>query len=216
MINKPCGLAVQGGAGISESVDRILPEQTKQNIHLVHRLDKETAGVLVTAKSAAAASKWISLLQSGLVKKEYAALSFGRTEPLSGRIDSPVVHKGKSQSALTFYRTSSVFTVLPESEENSPGGCFSLFYVTLGTGRMHQIRMHLAQKGVPIIADDKYGNFKMNKEAQKKLHIKKLQLAAVRLTVPVEGKNRTFEIELPPHMQNALDEIQKISEVQSF
>ena len=86
-----------------------------------------------------------------------------------------------------------------EIEETFP---VSLLELTLGTGRTHQIRIHLAQNGCPIIADDKYGNFKTNKILRRYAKIKTLQLAATKLTLPINGKNTTFEIPLPDCFYN--------------
>ena len=73
--------------------------------------------------------------------------------------------------------------------------------LTLGTGRMHQIRIHLQKTGIPIIADDKYGDFRLNKLLKKEFGIKKLQLAAVKLTLPINDIATVFEIPLPSHIQ---------------
>ena len=71
----------------------------------------------------------------------------------------------------------------------------------LDTGRMHQIRIHLAKQGCPIAGDDQHGNFKVNKILKKTLKVKKLLLASVKLTMPLEGKEQTFEIDLPDYMK---------------
>lgn len=201
IINKPCGLAVQGGEGIVHSVDRVLPEQLGYPVHLVHRLDKETSGLLVVAKTPAAASKYIALLQQHDVRKEYAAIAAGKPKSKKGQLTDSISKRGREQNASTFYQLENSSEVTFEEQKLS----FSLLHLTLGTGRMHQIRIHLSQNGFPVIADDKYGNFKLNKLLQKQFHIKKLALAAVRLTLPVDGKMMTFETELPPHMTAALD-----------
>lgn len=226
IINKPAGLAVQGGEGIVHSVDTVLPEQLGYPVHLVHRLDKETAGLLVVAKIPAAASKYITLLQQHDVKKEYAALTAGCPKSPKDRLTDTITKRGREQSAVTFYELAeSVAVSMPvqqtggsgENAQNAWVGLpaslltkdgklqFSLFRLTLGTGRMHQIRIHLSQNGFPILADDKYGNFKLNKLLQKQFHIKKLALAAIRLTLPVDGEMMTFEAELPPHMTQAMN-----------
>ena len=70
----------------------------------------------------------------------------------------------------------------------------------LETGRMHQIRIHLAKNSCPIAGDDQHGNFKLNKQLKKSLGIKKLLLASVKLTVPMQSQNQVFEIPLPDYM----------------
>ena len=73
----------------------------------------------------------------------------------------------------------------------------SLIRLMLETGRMHQIRIHLSKNGCPIAGDDQHGNFKLNKQLKKLAGIKRLQLSAVRLTIPLEGKDKTFEVSAP-------------------
>ena len=91
VINKPQGLAVQGGKDVKVSVDTELALQTGEKIYPVHRLDKETCGILVTAKSPKAATKWTNLIASKKVKKTYHALCFGKFEKLSGKFDLSVI-----------------------------------------------------------------------------------------------------------------------------
>lgn len=208
IINKPCGLAVQGGEGVVHSVDRVLPEQLGYPVHLVHRLDKETSGLLVVAKTPAAAAKYIALLQQHTVRKEYAAIAFDQPKAKKGHLTDSISKRGREQSASTYYELIKSGTSETEDGQRID---FSLLRLTLGTGRMHQIRIHLSQNGLPVIADDKYGNFKLNKVLQKKFHIRKLALAAVRLTLPVDGKLMTFEVDYPPHMTDALDSLENNS-----
>jgi 23S rRNA pseudouridine955/2504/2580 synthase len=87
---------------------------------------------------------------------------------------------------------------------------FSLFSLKLGTGRMHQIRIHLSKAGFPIFADDKYGDFKLNKLLQKKLKIKRLCLASVKLTLPIDNQLKTFTIPYPEHIEKAKQVLQDI------
>ena len=84
----------------------------------------------------------------------------------------------------------------------------SFLKVTLGTGRMHQIRIQLAKEGLPIIADDKHGNFKINKML-KKIGIKKLCLASTKLTVNINGRKKIFEISLPPHIEEVINKMEE-------
>lgn len=184
LIHKRAGLASQGGSGISHSVDTDLAAQTGQKIYLCHRLDKETSGLLLCAKSPAAANKWSRLVGEKSVKKEYKALCFGRPKAPSGKIDLPIIEKGQPKPALTYY----------ELEKEISGEMpLSVMRLVLASGRTHQIRIHLAQSGLPIAGDDKYGDFKLNKAAKKALGIKRLCLCAFRLTLPLSGGDRVFE-----------------------
>ena len=218
IVNKGAGLAVQGGEGVKNPLDSLLSEQLGAKVYPVHRLDKETSGLLVVAKTSVAAHLWTGLIASGQVKKEYQALCFGLVQGLksstalgkTGRLTQRVQVAGAGKTAETFYQVAGVFPAaeiagmkeqLGDLGENS---LFSLMNLTLGTGRTHQIRIHLAQAGCPILADDKHGNFKVNKLVKKTVGIKTLQLAATRLTIPLEGRATTFQIPLPPHMEAAL------------
>jgi 23S rRNA pseudouridine955/2504/2580 synthase len=197
VINKPAGLAAQGGAGITHSVDTVLAEQTGAKVFPVHRLDKDTAGILVAAKSAEAAAKWTKLIASGGVTKEYTALCLGHPPQSSGIFADEIGKK----NALTNYAVLKT-SILVNSEYQ-----FSLISLTLETGRMHQIRIHTANANCPVAADDKYGDFAANRAIGKLYGIKKLQLASCRLIMPIEGKNRVFTIPLPVHMQKAVEAV---------
>ncbi len=215
IVSKRPGLAVQGGEGVKNPLDFLLSEQLGAKVYPVHRLDKETSGLLVVAKTSSAASLWTGLIASGQVKKEYQALCFGLVQGVksssalgkTGRLTQRVQVAGAGKTAETFYQVAGIFPaagISPLLEDFGQDSVFSLLNLTLGTGRTHQIRIHLAQAGCPILADDKHGNFKVNKLVKKAVGIKTLQLAATRLTLPLEGRATTFQIPLPPHMEEAL------------
>ena len=204
IINKPAGLAVQGGQGVAHSVDCDFSEQLGYKIFLVHRLDKDTSGLMVVAKNPLAAGKWTKLIGSKIVKKEYAALCAGKMPSKSGIIKEDIVQHGESKAAVTHYQVEKEWTVPYENENEAGEIPLSLIKLQLETGRMHQIRIHLAKNGCPIAGDDQHGNFKMNKLLKKVCKIKRLQLAAVRLTIPLEGKERMFEIPVPFEINDIL------------
>ncbi len=212
IINKPAGLATQGGEGVAHSVDSELSKQVGYKIYLVHRLDKETFGLMVVAKNSAAASKWISLISGKQVKKEYKALCFNlpsdEKKILHEGVIRDFVKKGDRElSAETHFKVEKSAKVsLPSTDatdstaqEKADSLTLSLLHLKLGTGRMHQIRIHLAKYGCPIAGDDKHGNFKLNKLARK-IGIKSLQLCSFKLTLPLEKKDMSFEIKLPDSM----------------
>lgn len=215
IINKPAGVSVQGGAGIAHPLDVEFSKQVGFQVHLVHRLDKETCGLMIVAKSAEAASKWIKMISSKLVQKEYVAVCFGEPElngkkRVSGTIFSNVENHGKEQTAETHFEVLETKKITKEYEkQNENGGTEKLtadfvvskLHLTLGTGRTHQIRIHLASAACPIIGDDKHGNFKLNKLAKKALKVKNLLLCSQKISLPIDGDQKTFEIELPEYFQ---------------
>ena len=192
VISKNSGLAVQGGANIKHSIDVDFADEIGQKIFLVHRLDKDTAGLMIVAKNPAAAAKWTKLISGKTVKKEYIAICVGTIEPKKGIICEKIVQHGEEKKAVTNYEV--------EKEIETECGKLSQIRLLLETGRMHQIRIHLAKNSCPIAGDDQHGNFKLNKQLKKTLGIKKLLLASVKLTVPLQSKNQVFEIPLPEYM----------------
>lgn len=218
VINKDAGVSVQGGAGIAHPLDEELSKQLGYKVYLVHRLDKETSGLMVVAKSSVAAGKWISLIAGKQVKKEYEAVCIGfpmlkGKKVNEGTLTDNVVKAGREMSAVTMFKVkkSGIVKIPSEQPENDKDVELSLLHLTLGTGRMHQIRIHLAKAGAPIAADDKHGNFKMNKVIRKR-GIKTLCLCSVKLSIPVGGKVKVFEIPLPEHIQKAVELINESNE----
>ena len=181
VFNKPAGLAVQGGEGVKTSLDSILSLHCSPRPLLVHRLDRDTSGVILVAKTKEAAHFFSGLFsspKSGL-KKQYLAVCKGVPEPETGKISLAIDGK-KSE---TFYKLiSSLNLCVPLREENS--NKFSMLELELGTGRMHQIRRHLSQISHPLLGDDKYGDFSLNKKLRKAIGLKHLLLHASRLIIP--------------------------------
>jgi len=173
VVNKPAGLAVQGGKGVKTSLDKILAEIRTPPPLLVHRLDKDTSGVLLTAKGQETAAKFSAIFGSGRkTVKKYTAVCSGCPQKKEGNIIQEIPVHGTMKNSETRYK------VIKRDEETD----FSVIELQLGTGRMHQIRRHLAMIGNPILGDDKYGNFKLNKMLRKNGH-KRLLLHATRLII---------------------------------
>lgn len=199
VINKPAGLAVQGGNGISHSLDKDFSQTLGYKIFLVHRLDRDTSGLMIVAKSAFAANKWTKLIGSKAAKKEYLALCAGTLKNKSGVIKDDLIQHGENKSAVTYYNVEKQWntSISPEYSQEITSVPLSLIRLKLETGRMHQIRIHLAKQNCPIAGDDQHGNFKINKLLKKQLKVKRLMLASVKLTMPIDGKEMVFEIPLP-------------------
>lgn len=197
VINKPAGLPVQGGQGIKHSLDVDFSEQVGHKVYLVHRLDKDTCGLMIVAKNPVAANKWTKLIGSKIAKKEYVALCVGNMKVKSGVIKENLTQHGQEKSAITNYKVEKEWkkSYLVDDVQNEIE--FSQIRLILETGRMHQIRIHLAKQGCPIAGDDQHGNFKINKLLKKHFKVKRFLLASVRLTIPIENKECVFEIENP-------------------
>jgi len=193
VINKPAGVAVQGGEHIAHPLDEEFAKQVGYKVYLVHRLDKDTKGIMIVAKTPIAAAKWTKLIGSKIVRKEYVAICIGTINPKKGTITENLEQHGQTKQAFTNYEVEEEWEV---TTENPDYPCVKMCRIrlVLETGRMHQIRIHLAKKGCPIAGDDQHGNFKLNKVVRKAAGIKTLQLTSQKLTLPVDGKEMTFEI----------------------
>jgi 23S rRNA pseudouridine955/2504/2580 synthase len=191
VLNKPAGLAVQGGKGVHVSLDSILAETCSPRPLLTHRLDRDTSGGILAAKSREAAARFSGLLREAAaggkrrVIKQYLAVCAGRLPAGEGCIRFDLEVRGRVKQSETRYR------LLAE------GDGFSLAELELGTGRMHQIRRHLAMTGCPIAGDDKYGDFSLNKRLRKTMGLKRLLLHASRLVIPAGEGAAPIDVRAP-------------------
>ena len=204
VLDKPSGLATQGGSGLTEHIDGMLDGLTfekKQRPRLVHRLDRDTSGVLVVARTASAAAALSRSLRQRDARKIYWALTRGVPKSARGTIRhalqkeenreqrmSVVLEKGRdARPALTSY------AVMEKA-----GGDFAWIAAKPVTGRTHQIRVHLASLGTPIIGDFKYGGKVARGQGsiENKLH---LHARSIDIAHPDGGRLRALA-PLPPHM----------------
>lgn len=183
IVNKPAGLSVQGGKEINSSLDKILAQIRSPAPLLVHRLDKDTSGVLLAAKGRESAARFSGLLSRKAVK-QYVAVCAGCPEKTDGVITQELLVHGKMRNSKTKYKViKKGILEVPKTAAGAPDNIeFSVLELELGTGRMHQIRRHLAMIGNPILGDDKYGDFSLNKRL-KKSGVKRLLLHASRLKI---------------------------------
>jgi len=186
VVNKPAGLAVQGGKGVKSSLDKILEEIRTPPPLLVHRLDRDTSGVLLAAKGRENAARFSRLLgdRSGGERKtvkQYIAVCAGTPEKKEGTITADLLIRQSVKKSETRYR------VIKEGKLSLPLPLdFCVLEIELRTGRMHQIRRHLSMTGTPILGDDKYGDFSLNKNLRKAIGLKRLLLHASRLVIKDE------------------------------
>jgi 23S rRNA pseudouridine955/2504/2580 synthase len=188
VLNKPAGLPVQGGEQVGASLDRLLAAERSPRPLLVHRLDKDTSGIILAAKGREAAARFSALFAPGSrgVTKRYLAVCAGRPDPPRGIIREELAGRRGLQQAVTSYR------LLEGGRE------FSLLELELGTGRTHQIRRHLSRLGNPVLGDDKYGDFALNRELRKTRGLRRLLLHAARLIIPAGLLGYPLDISAPP------------------
>jgi 23S rRNA pseudouridine955/2504/2580 synthase len=211
-INKPAGTAVHGGSGVSFGVIEQMRSARPQAkfLELVHRLDRETSGILLIAKKRSALVGMHEIMREGNSDKRYYALVLGEWHnarqhvklPLH-KFDTPqgekrvMVREGGQQSHTIF-----------NLQKNWPG--FSLLEAELKTGRTHQIRVHLSHLGFPIAGDDKYGDFARNKELMKQ-GLKRMFLHAHSISFkhPLTEAPLTIQAPLAPELQKFLNRLDK-------
>ena len=207
-LDKPAGLAVHGGSGVAfgliEQLRAARPEA--KFLELVHRLDRDTSGVLLVAKKRTALVAMHAALRAGGVDKRYAVLVKGKWRDATRTVELPLtkfltgegerrvrVEQGTGKHARTVFRRQKVW-----ADAANP---VSLLEAELHTGRTHQIRVHLTHLGFPLAGDDKYGDFAWNK-ALAKQGLKRMFLHASRLELahPIDGRPLAFGAPLPPDL----------------
>jgi 23S rRNA pseudouridine955/2504/2580 synthase len=208
VFNKPQGLAVQGGSGLTTHVDGMLEalrDLKDQKPRLVHRLDRETTGVLVVAKTRLAASKLAASFRARATKKVYWALVKGIPRPMQGRISTWLARdggpSGDKMKVARHGENDASHAVTLFSVVDNAGQNLSWLTMRPVTGRTHQLRAHAAHIGHPIIGDPKYFEADINWDfpggIQNKLH-----LHARRIIIPHPSGSGTLDVTapLPPHM----------------
>lgn len=212
VLNKPSGLATQGGSGIREHVDGLLDQlnfERKQRPRLVHRLDRDTSGVLVVARTPTAAARLSESLRERDAQKIYWALTKGVPKPLRGTIKSALAkeagfgaHGRDERMAEVGRETEGARNAVTDyAVLDSAGPEFAWVAVKPVTGRMHQIRVHLASLGTPIVGDFKYGgtDARGRGEIENRLH---LHARSIDIAHP-DGGRLQVTAPLPPHMQKS-------------
>lgn len=203
VFNKPAGLPVQGGSGITRSLEHLLAAFAKSNgkrPRLVHRLDRETSGVIVAARTKPAAAALSEAFAGRDVRKTYLAVVCGEPAPAQGEI--ALALKKTSQRGLDIMRVdASGQPALTRYRTLSANGSAALVELSPETGRMHQLRAHLAALGCPIAGDGKYGGlFQLGAT-----DIPSLMLHAAALDVPhPAGGRAAFSAPLPDAFQQTL------------
>ncbi|WP_332578940.1 RluA family pseudouridine synthase [Comamonas sp.] len=214
-LSKPAGVAVHGGSGVSFGVIEQMRQARPESkfLELVHRLDRETSGILLVAKKRSALIHLQDQFRERETGKTYLALVQGAWPANKKVIDQPL-HKylqadGERRVRVTTVddpdgmRSITLVKVRKVMEARPMQGlpAMSLLEVTIKTGRTHQIRVHLSSQGHPIVGDDKYGDFDLNRRVQKQ-GLKRMFLHAWRLQFnhPASGERVELRAELPPEL----------------
>ena len=212
IIDKPCGTAVHGGSGVSYGVIEQLraARPDAKFLELVHRLDRETSGLLLIAKKRSALTNLHEQMRDGLTDKRYLTMVYGDWKNKRQHIKLPL-HKfttaeGERRVCVQAggMESHTVFSLLRKFEH------YALLEAELKTGRTHQIRVHLASSGFPIAGDDKYGDFALNRVLLKadatRGALKRMFLHAHQITFthPETGKATTINAPLPAELERFL------------
>ena len=231
IVNKPSGLTVHPGAGNKDNTlvngliylykDSLSDVNGKVRPGIVHRLDKDTSGLLVIAKNNEAHFNLAKQFIKREIKREYIALVWGKLRPQYGRIETLLTRSKKNRKmmeigitkgrkAVTNYKTLEVF-------ENEKSPTFSLIECKLETGRTHQIRVHMSYKGNNILGDKTYKKkFKSIRNADdelifliKNINRQFLHAKLIGLRHPISGKYLEFKTNLPKDLNNILKKLRK-------
>lgn len=217
VVNKQAGLVVHPGPG---NWNRTMVNGLLYHIKdlssiggiarpgIVHRLDKDTAGLMVVAKDDAAHQFLTAEFSGRRVRKKYAALVVGKPKEAHGLIDLPIGRHRKYRHKMTIDESGrealTEFTV--SRVINSRLGVFTLLDIDLHTGRTHQIRVHLSSASIPIVGDPIYS------KKWEKYRVPYLLLASVRLefTHPATGGTMSFSADIPEHMREFIDKAERL------
>ena len=223
VVNKPAGLVVHPAAGIHSGTlanalayhfDQLSTKGGNIRPGIVHRIDKDTSGLLVVAKTELAHEKLADQFRDRTVFKSYLALVHGVLERETGRIDQPLARDPRNRTHMAIIRGGrsalSLYRVQRRFER------FTLLNVEIKTGRTHQIRVHLASLKHPVVGDDLYGGGRDNTVRDNKLRVEIRKLgrqflhaAELGIVHPVSGEQMRFQAPLPAELKYLLDLLEK-------
>ena len=201
VLNKPSGVASHGGSGISHgAIETMRVLRPNQTLELVHRLDRDTSGLLIMAKKRSALSELQALLREDHgagIRKRYLTLLVGRMPDGTMTVDAPL-HVGLRQGGERHVQVNPIgkesishFKVLERK------GGHSYCEVRIETGRTHQIRVHAQHLGYPVAGDDKYGDPDVNKRLREQIGLKRLFLHAASLEFALDAGKTPYVLNAP-------------------
>ncbi|MCL4802310.1 MAG: RluA family pseudouridine synthase [Burkholderiales bacterium] len=211
VIDKPAGVAVHGGSGVSAGVIEQLraARPAARFLELVHRLDRDTSGLLIVAKKRPALLAMHRALREGAVDKRYLVLVKGRWTRAARDVALPLRRylTAAGERRVSVNAAGQASRTRFELERRLDG--FSLLAATIETGRTHQIRVQLAHLGFPVAGDDKYGDFELNRTLARR-GLRRMFLHAERLSFahPRTGERVTLAAPLPDDLRGFLDALQ--------
>jgi 23S rRNA pseudouridine1911/1915/1917 synthase len=221
VINKPAGLVVHPAAGIHSGTlanalafhfQKLPVSAGSIRPGIVHRLDRDTSGLLIVAKTEEALEKLSDQFRERTVFKSYVALVHGRVDPQSGRIDEPIARDPSNRTRMAVVRGGRSALTLYKVRKHFQQ--FTLLDVELKTGRTHQIRVHLAWLHHPVVGDEVYGGGRDNnvQDARLRSQIRNLGrqfLHAERLAIthPSTGERKEFSAPLPAELSDLLNQL---------
>lgn len=235
VIDKPAGMMVHAGAGASEDSKSGAGTLVNALLHryrtlsstggdlrpgIVHRLDKQTSGLIVVARNDATHLKLAQMFSGRAMKKTYIALVHGHLERDRGTIDAPIARDLVRRTRMTTRRVEGARTAVShytvERRITSPWGKFTLARVRIETGRTHQIRVHLASLGHPVVGDTLYGapaRIKNANAEELKLDRNFLHAAELEFAHPMTGKPLHLQSELPAELSAFLHTLENLRPV---
>jgi 23S rRNA pseudouridine955/2504/2580 synthase len=213
VVNKPAGVAVHGGSGMSHGVIEVLRaiRPDAKELDLVHRLDRDTSGCLIVAKRRAALRDLHAQFREGRAEKRYLALVCGKWDLGQKRIELPLAtgerRGGERHVAVRSHGQMAVSTFRPVQFF---GTAATLMEVEIGTGKTHQIRVHAAYAGHPVAGDDKYGDRERNEELRR-YGVERMFLHAASIGVDRPGTQEPLHVSAPlgPELHAALEALLK-------
>lgn len=211
LINKPAGLPVHGGSGYKLGLIEVF-RQLRKNIpyiELAHRLDKDTSGIIILAKNRKTLQELHELFKTGGIDKRYLTLVAGKWQGGEKHIRNELVRESGRREKMKVEQGGKYAESIFKPRKIYPD--MTLVEVKLLTGRMHQIRTQLAHLEMPVLGDERYGNFELNRQFKKSIGLRRLFLHAYSIDFELEFSGQRYHLEIPlaDDLQQALNEYGK-------